>query len=253
MNKNRVILLVVFMFCTSLLLAFSFADNTEEGAIDNITSLSEIKVDQETKEIEHISAIEDESQIMVISSETVKPAFDEIEAIEDYFAQKIVEEERAQADINERITRITELTPLDDETASIVIEYADRYNLEASLILGMMDLESNFRQYLVGTSDDRGYMQIIPGTEKWLATAYGKELGLVYDTSQIFEPEYNIPLAVKYLALLEVEFEGNRTMMLTAYNRGTGGMRKWYRNHGTYETAYSRVILKRTQKYTSVD
>lgn len=154
---------------------------------------------------------------------------------------------------NYRVAEICKLTPLDEETAEIVIELADEYELNPSFLLGVMDLESSFNQYLVGTSQDRGYMQVIPSTEKWLAKAYGDELGLIYNPSEIFDPRYNISLSAKYFDVLNTEFNGNYTKMLTAYNRGTGGLYKWYKENSTYETAYSRVVLKREKKYLSVN
>lgn len=153
---------------------------------------------------------------------------------------------------DERLQMIVDHTPLDSKAGEIILEYADAYGLRVSLILGLIDLESNFNPYLVGTSQDRGYMQIIPGTEKWLAEAYGEELGLTYDTTRIFDANYNIPLGMRYLSLLKDQY-GNETQMLTSYNRGDYGMEKWYQEHGTYETTYSRVVLKRASKYTFID
>ncbi len=94
-------------------------------------------------------------------------------------------------------------TPLDFKTSLILVDYANRYDLKVSLLLGIMELESNFNQYEVGTSQDRGYMQIIPPTEKWLANAFKDELGFEYDPERIYEPEYNIGLAVVYLNTLK--------------------------------------------------
>lgn len=53
------------------------------------------------------------------------------------------------------------------------------------------------------------------------------------------------------MSILQGEFKDD-TKMLTAYNRGTYGMQKWFDEHQTYETAYSRVVLKREKKYLSV-
>lgn len=144
---------------------------------------------------------------------------------------------------------ISKATPLDFKTSLILVDYANRYELEVSLLLGLMELESNFNQYEVGTSQDRGYMQIIPSTEKWLAKAFSEELGFEYDPERIFEPEYNIGLAVVYLDTLKSAYGDNYNRILSEYNRGPYNLQKYYEKHATYETTYSRVVLSRANKY----
>ncbi len=152
----------------------------------------------------------------------------------------------------ENIREITELTPLNRQEAEIILKYSKQYNIRASLILAMIEIESDFKRTLVGTSNDRGYMQIIPGTEKWIAVEYGKEMNLKYNPDNIFDPNYNIGLGVKYLSILNRLYK-NDHKMLTSYNRGDGGMRKYFRKHGTYKTTYSKVILEREKKYLAVN
>lgn len=254
MKRSRIIILVAFMFTMSSLFAYNFVQGEEITIVNQIEAdtinveLNKIKLQTKLKEADYIASIRHQSAIR--ENKILESEFDDAKKVEEYFNQKAIELELS---IDTKSQLIVDLTPLDYETATIVMKYANEYNFEPSFILGMMDLESNFNQYLVGGSQDRGYMQIIPGTEKWLATDYGEELGLVYNPANIFDAEYNIALSVKYLDVLRQEFGLNYTKMLTAYNRGTGGMHKWYREHGTYETAYSRVILKRAQKYISVN
>ncbi len=144
---------------------------------------------------------------------------------------------------------ISSATPLDFNTSLILVDYANRYEMEVSLLLGLMELESNFKQYEVGTAQDRGYMQIIPSTEKWLATAFSEELGFEYDPERIYEPEYNIGLAVVYLNTLKTAYGDNYDRILSEYNRGPYNLRKYYEKYATYETTYSRVVLSRANKY----
>ncbi len=148
-----------------------------------------------------------------------------------------------------RAKDISQGTPLDFKTALILVDYANRYELEVSLLLGLMELESNFNQYEVGTSQDRGYMQIIPSTEKWLAQAFSEELGFEYDPERIYEPEYNIGLAVVYLNTLKRAYGNNYDRILSEYNRGPYNLQKYYEKYATYETSYSRVVLSKANKY----
>ncbi len=144
---------------------------------------------------------------------------------------------------------ISQSTPLDFKTALILVDYSNRYDLKLSLLLGLMELESNFNQYEVGTSQDRGYMQIIPDTEKWLARAFSEELGFEYDPERIYEPEYNIGLSVVYLNTLKNAYGSNYDRILSEYNRGPYNLKKYYEKHATYETSYSRVVLSKANKY----
>lgn len=277
MKKLRFMLLVVIMLTVSV---FALVSQGEEVSVANTSQENEMTVDQEkidlearTMEIEPVTSQalntvilsqskEDDENIPVsVLATKLEQTEVETEILVNSEESEALVEDSQQAEelpveeisLSDQVQFIVDNTPLDIRTAEIVLKYAERYNIRPSLILGIMDLESNFDQYLVGTSDDRGYMQVIPGTEKWLVSTYGEELGITYDPSRIFEPDYNIPLAVKYLSVLQKEFDGNDTMMLTAYNRGSGGLRKWYNEHGTYETAYSRVVLKREQKYLGVN
>lgn len=257
MKKTRVILLVMIMMCVS---ALSFVSQGEQfvskkaylqsGSYYRMShEITSIKKDINERVLSRSKKAFIEPDQAILNQEFGVMQYSSIKKNTIYTSEReIIYNEN----LDERVQIILELTPLDAETAKIVLEYADDYNVRPSLILGVMDLESNFSQYLVGTSQDRGYMQIIPGTEKWLATKHGEELGLSYNPERIFEADYNIPLAVKYLSILLEQYNNNDTKALTSYNRGDGGLKKWYEIHGTYETAYSRVVLKREKKYLLV-
>lgn len=148
-----------------------------------------------------------------------------------------------------RAKEIANGTPLDYESALILVNYADKYDLNPSLILSVIEVESNFNQWEVGSSRDRGYMQIIPATEKWLASDFGSELGLKYNPDRIFDPEYNIGLAAAYLNLLQTNYGDDYSRILSEYNRGPGNLKKYYQKNGTYSTSYSRKVLSAEKDY----
>lgn len=256
MKKMRFMILVIFMLSVSI---FAFVSQGEELVVTstvehNNEDLAEVPVMIEAINAKSVATLARE--MTIIQHEIEETRFNEVEKLVGIYEEKAIAEEIVLAEeqaLSEKVQFIVDTTPLDAKTAQVIIEYSERYDIRTSLILGVMDLESNFNQYLVGSSDDRGYMQVIPGTEKWLVSKYGEELGISYDPSRIFEAEYNIPLAVKYLSVLKLEFGENFTKVLTAYNRGSGGLRKWYAEHGTYETAYSRVVLKRELKYLEIN
>lgn len=149
----------------------------------------------------------------------------------------------------QKASEISVETPLDFEAALCLVKYADRYDIEYSLVLSIIEIESNFNRNLVGTSQDRGYMQIIPGTEKWLAEQYGEELGIRYNPKLIFDPEYNLALGIKYLDELIALYGNQLDRILSEYNRGPINLQRYYAKNNTYSTTYSRSVLSRTGKY----
>jgi len=148
-----------------------------------------------------------------------------------------------------RVKSIADSTPLDLTTSSIVAGYGKKLDISTSLLLALIEQESNFNQYEIGTHQDRGYCQIIPDTERWLANSYGHILGIEYDVDRIFEPEYNIGLGALYLYNLKKAYGNNYHKILSEYNRGIFNLQKYYNEHGTYVTTYSRGVLNREAKY----
>lgn len=153
----------------------------------------------------------------------------------------------------EKAKEISDATPLDYESAVVLVKYADIYDIPYSLVLSIIDIESSFTRDLVGTSQDRGYMQIIPGTERWLVNTFGEELGLTYDPNRIFEPEYNIALGIKYLDELMSEYGADYERILSEYNRGPSNLKKYYEAHRTYSTSYSRKVLSKQKLYVALN
>ncbi len=142
-------------------------------------------------------------------------------------------------------------TPLDLRSSLAAAVYARKFNLRPSLLVAVISKESNFHQFSVGSHRDRGYMQIIPATERFMARNYGPKLGLSYNPKRIFDPEYNLGLGAAYLAGMMAEYRDvNR--ILTEYNRGEGGAKTYYARNKTYSTSYSRKVLEIEQRYSGL-
>ncbi len=148
-----------------------------------------------------------------------------------------------------KVFAITQNTPLDILTASIIVNYSEKLDIPISLIMALIELESQFVQNEVGDAEDRGYCQIIPGTEKWLADTYGHILGIKYNPDRIFEPEYNIGLGALYLYHLKTAYKDDYHRILSEYNRGPYNLKAYYNRTNTYVTTYSNVVLKKEVKY----
>jgi len=148
----------------------------------------------------------------------------------------------------ERALAIAADTPLNFKESLILLTYAEKFNVQPSLILALIKKESNFNGELVGSHRDRGFMQIIPSTEKWLANSFGKELGLQYDPSLIFTPEYNLGLGIRYIAELLGEHPDPHRA-LSEYNRGASKLAAYYAVNKTYETGYSKLIVSQEKQF----
>lgn len=148
----------------------------------------------------------------------------------------------------ERAMEIARDTPLDFKSAMVLIDYSETYGVEPSLVLAIIKKESNFNGQLVGTHKDRGFMQIIPSTEKWLAATYGNELGLPYNPDLIFTPEYNLGLGIRYISLLLSEYQDPHRA-LSEYNRGYQKLADYYAANKTYQTSYSKTIVAQAKQF----
>ena len=209
----------------------------------NVTLIAKVDSQEETI---NVLAIELEKAVDTIKLQ--EPMVSEYKKV-----SKFIDFDALESTQLEKAKEISDATPLDYESAVVLVKYADLYDVPYSLVLSIIDIESGFAKDQVGSSQDRGYMQIIPGTEKWLANTYGSELGLTYNPDRIFEPEYNLALGIKYLDDLMGDYGSNYDRILSEYNRGAGNLKKYYAANQTYSTSYSRKILENETIYISLN
>lgn len=108
-----------------------------------------------------------------------------------------------------------------------VTYYAQKYNLEESLVYAVIRTESGFDPDAVSVKDARGLMQISQKTGEWGASEIGLENFTVED---LFLPEINIEIGCWYLNRLIHQYDGNADTALAAYNAGSGNVSKWLNN-----------------------
>ena len=87
---------------------------------------------------------------------------------------------------------------------------AQKYNLPAALIRGVIRAESNFEVTAVSRAGAQGLMQLMPGT--------ARELGV----DDPFDIQQNIDGGARYLRRMLDSFGGNIKVALAAYNAGPG-------------------------------
>jgi len=124
--------------------------------------------------------------------------------------------------------------PASGEIAKLVHSLAPKYKLDPSLVLAVVEVESNFDPQARSPKDAQGLMQLIPAT--------AERFGVV----DIWDPEQNLKGGMAYLRWLLDHFEGDLKLALAGYNAGEGAVEK----HGGVppfeETqAYVARILRR--------
>ncbi|KEY60692.1 membrane-bound lytic murein transglycosylase MltC [Serratia sp. DD3] len=112
----------------------------------------------------------------------------------------------------------------------MVRKASQKYGVDESLILAIMQTESSFNPYAVSGSDALGLMQVMQHTA-------GKDVFLmkgksgIPSRSYLFDPENNIDAGTAYLAILQNNYLGGiqnptsrRYAVITAYNGGAGSV-----------------------------
>jgi len=91
--------------------------------------------------------------------------------------------------------------------------------IDHRLILSLIRQESAFNRKAKSVVGARGLMQLMPST----ARMFKRRL----KTHQLFDPNLNIKIGVKFLERLVKRYDGNLMFTLSAYNAGMGNVGKW--------------------------
>ena len=107
--------------------------------------------------------------------------------------------------------------------SEFVEKYAKEENIDPLLCYSIIKAESNFNPNAISKSGAKGLMQLMDETAKDVA-----ENAVIEYTSNenLFEPEKNIQLGIKYYAQLKSIYNSD-ILSLTAYNAGIGNLKKW--------------------------
>lgn len=148
---------------------------------------------------------------------------------------------------------IKKRTNLSDGAIVQILQYEQRTGMPVKIVLAVMEQESSFNKDAVGTSEDRGLMQIIPETEAWLCKKYGAQFGITYDPKRIFDEDYNIALGTIYLWHLYKAYPQDYHRIFTEYNRGYYKAENYYKEKGHYITTYSKKVMEKMKKYEELE
>jgi len=102
--------------------------------------------------------------------------------------------------------------------AKLIIEECDNYEIDPSLVLAIIQVESNFSPTAVSDKGAIGLMQVMPSTAEYLAEKLGISIS---GKKGLHDPFLNVRLGIYYLSLLEGRFD-NVEDALFAYYYGPG-------------------------------
>ena len=102
---------------------------------------------------------------------------------------------------------------------------AKQFELDPNLLNGIIWAESKFNPKARSRAGARGLMQLMPVTSKAMA----KRLGRAH---RPYDPAFSIFAGAQLLAVMKERFDGDETLMLFAFARGGGTVRKYQREGG---------------------
>lgn len=144
------------------------------------------------------------------------------------------EETQPEKQPEEQPAQQLQLTPF----GQLVVEVATRYQLDPSLVLAVIETESNYNAHAISRKGARGLMQLMPAT----AASLGVD--------NPFDIRDNVEAGVRHLAQLLSFFSGNLHLALAAYNAGKEAVLK-YRNIPPFKETreYVRAVLEKFRYY----
>ncbi|MDW3228635.1 MAG: lytic transglycosylase domain-containing protein [Acidobacteriota bacterium] len=114
----------------------------------------------------------------------------------------------------------------------IIQKIAEKHGVPPDLIHAVIKAESNYDQFALSDKGALGLMQLMP------------ETAMKYGVLNVLDPEQNIEGGVKYLKDLIKQYNGDRNLVLAAYNAGQTAVEK---HNGIPPYPETRNYLKRVQ------
>ncbi len=129
----------------------------------------------------------------------------------------------------------------------IIDEYSSEYDIDAYLMMAMINTESDFDKEAVSPVGAKGLMQLTESTAKWIAEIVGDTDFVVDD---LYDPETNIKMGSWYINYLKEKFDTTE-LVLAAYNAGPGNVNQWLNDSTISKDGkdYSNIPFEETRDY----
>ncbi len=129
----------------------------------------------------------------------------------------------------------------------IIQNYADSL-VDPYLVSGIIREESLYNHEALSPVGAIGLMQLMPTTAQRVA----KQIALPsFERDDLFTPEVNLRLGVKYVGQLLRKYEGKVVHVIAAYNAGPKAVERWAKKNGHRETDefVELISYKETRRY----
>ena len=122
----------------------------------------------------------------------------------------------------------------------IIYKEAKVNNLDPALVAAVVQTESRFIPTAKSGAGAQGLMQLMPRTGKWMGA------------KNLMNPHENVKAGAKYLKYLTDRFDGDKTMIVAAYNAGEGNVKRYRGVPPFRETRnYVKKVSKAESEYRS--
>lgn len=133
--------------------------------------------------------------------------------------------------------------PLSHSLQKYIYEICADEEVPVTLVIALIEHESEFNQEEVSDTDDYGLMQINECNHSQLAEEYR--------SADMLNPYQNVFCGVKIIASYLEKYEGDLDKALMAYNMGDYGAQKCW-EEGLTSSSYSRAVISLYEQYEEV-
>ncbi len=125
--------------------------------------------------------------------------------------------------------------------------YKVKDSSHSPIISSIIRQESGFSHAAISNKGAMGFMQLMPDTAKEVA----KKMGIRYSQYDLLHnPDYNIKLGTYYIDILNKMYNGNKILLLAAYNAGSSPVKRWLANNGDVSNMNNCDVINWVEKIT---
>lgn len=130
----------------------------------------------------------------------------------------------------------------------LIKKYSKEYELDTATICAFINAESHFDSQAQSHKGAKGLMQIMDSTALWAAEEIPIEN---FKLEDITDPDINIHIGCWYLNRLTSQFDGDKTLIMAAYNAGSGNVTGWLYNedYSADGKTLDKIPYEETEKY----